>query len=139
MSTPSPPPLFPSPWALFVESSRGTLGPDHPLIQAIDGETTERASIEVLNFPTAEGGSRMREVGRERSSGGTGGGGGGGDGGDGNGGRKIFDELRSAVVFREWFDVGQQKVGAVSVVCFAFFRSFCFSLSVDVRVLKLLA
>ena len=92
----------------------GTSGPDHPLIQAVNGEATEKASIEVLNFPATEGDIRMGELNATRSSSSfsssSGGGGGGGGGGRSSGNDKRFDELRSAVVFRDWFDTDQQQV-----------------------------
>lgn len=60
--------------------SRNT-GPDHPLIRAVEADPAEEASVEVLNFPQA-----------------------------GKGDDSEFDELRSAVVFKRWFNVDQQKV-----------------------------
>lgn len=70
--------------AMMLMSPPRNTGPDHPLIRAVEAEPVEEASVEVLNFPQA----------------------GKGDDGDDN----EFDELRSAVVFKRWFNVDQQKV-----------------------------
>lgn len=66
---------------MAIMSPPRNTGPDHPLIRAVEANPAEEASVEVLNFPQA-----------------------------GKGDDSEFDELRSAVVFKRWFTVDQQKV-----------------------------
>lgn len=64
-------------------------------MRAVEGEPTDNASVEVLNFPP----SRADRNGNL-------------EGGSSSGSSKSweFDDLRSAVVFRNWFNVDQQQV-----------------------------
>lgn len=113
----APPPMLPvvDPSAL----ARGIpiAGPEHPLVRAVGGERSDTASIEVLNFLLPEGGGARSADGGEaegqRAA---------GSGGFSRGHGDDFDESRSAVVFRKWFNLEQQQV-CVYVCCLRWCRA----------------
>lgn len=77
-------------------------------MRAMSAEPPEEASVEVVNFPAARGGNGETEdndhdVNRGAATG-------------SEAFQNGFDELRSAVIFREWFSVEQQQVHEMSRV-----------------------